>query len=97
MKQQQTILAAAITAAYPETTTRRVILTVRQFNQRNPAFSEAAIRNMVFKADDRQSTKGTIKGNGLIEAGAIVRLGRKVLIDEARFFEWIEAQQRGPQ
>ena len=84
---------AAFNAAYHEIPARRVILTVRHFTHRNPAFTEAAMRNLVFKADERKSTKGIIAGNGLIEAGAIVRIGRKVLIDEARFFDWVEAQQ----
>lgn len=84
--------AAAIKAAYPEIP-RPVYLTVEQFSQRNPAFTPAALRNLIFKADERQSTKGTIPGNGLIEAGAIVRIGRKVLIVESRFFDWVESQQ----
>ena len=33
---------------------------------------------------------GEIKGNGLDKA--IVRVGRKVLIDESKFFEWLAAQ-----
>lgn len=66
-------------------------LTVAQFAERNPAFSESAIRNIVFKADARKSTRGTIPGNGLIECGALLRLGRKVLIHEGRFFQWIES------
>lgn len=72
---------------------RRTLSTVRQFSERNPAFSEAAVRNLVFKADSRHSTKGEIPGNGLIEAGAIVRIGRKVLIDEEAFFAWIDGQK----
>ncbi len=50
------------------------------------------MRNLIFKADSRESTKGTILGNGLIEAGAIIRLGRKVLFDEDAFFVWIDKQ-----
>jgi hypothetical protein len=50
------------------------------------------LRNLIFKADSRESTKGTILGNGLIEAGAIIRLGRKVLFDEDAFFVWIDKQ-----
>lgn len=68
-----------------------VYFTVAQFAARNPAFSESAIRNIVFKADARKSTRGTIPGNGLIERGALLRLGRKVLIHEGRFFQWIES------
>jgi hypothetical protein len=26
---------------------------------------------------------------------ALVRIGRKLLIDEAKFFDWIEQQQKG--
>ena len=91
--QQPSTISAALNAAYHEIPARRVILTVRHFTQRNPAFTAAALRNLIFKADERESTKGKIPGNGLIQAGAIVRLGRKVLVDEARFFDWLEAQQ----
>jgi hypothetical protein len=45
------------------------------------------------RTDPGHSSKGDIPGNGLIEAGAIIRIGRKVLIDEACFFEWVESQQ----
>jgi hypothetical protein len=65
--------------------------TVEQFSNFNPAFTEASLRNLIFKATDRQSTKGLIAGNGLLEAGAIIRIGRKVLIHEERFFKWIES------
>jgi hypothetical protein len=87
--------AAALKAAYPELAPRPVYLTVEQFSQRNEAFTPAALRNLIFKADERESTKGRIPGNGLIQAGAIVRIGRKVLIVESRFFDWVEAQQTG--
>lgn len=93
--QQTSETATALKAAYPAPTPRPVYLTVEQFSQRNPAFTPAALRNLIFKADERQSTKGTIPGNGLIEAGAIVRVGRKVLIVESRFFDWVDAQQIG--
>lgn len=47
---------------------------------------------MVFNADTRKTSKGTIKGNGLLEAGVIRRVGRRVLVNPARFFAWVEAQ-----
>ena len=62
---------------------------VKQFSAKYPAFSEASLRNLIFKAERRHSTKGELEGNGLIEVGAIVRIGRRVLIDEERFFEWV--------
>lgn len=85
----------AIRSAHPEIPPRPAYLTVEQFSERNPAFTTASVRNLVFKADERESTKGRIVGNGLIQAGAIVRVGRKVLIVESRFFDWVEAQQAG--
>ena len=71
----------------------RTLSTVRQFSEKHPAFSQGAIRNLIFLADERKTSKGTIPGNGL--SAALVRIGRKVLIDETRFFEWIDQQQKG--
>ena len=88
------VIAPAIKAAYPDVlSSSNGYATVRQFAERNPAFSEASVRNLVFKADSRESSLGRIPGNGLIEAGAIVRIGRKVLISEQRFFAWVEGQR----
>lgn len=69
--------------------------TVAQFYEIHPAWSQASLRNLVLNASDRVNSRGErIAGNGLAEAGAIVRVGRKVLIDEAAFFRWIAEQQR---
>lgn len=70
-------------------TPSRVVLTVRQFAARHPAFTEAALRNYIFYATPRRSSKGAIPSNGL--ETALIRLGRKVLIDEGRFFTWLDA------
>ena len=75
--------------------TRMRVHTVAQFRVAHPAFTEAALRNLIFKAECRHSSTGEIPGNGLIEAGAIVRIGRKVLIDEDRFFDWVRQQNEG--
>jgi hypothetical protein len=93
--QTQNETSSLLRSAHLSADNRRVVLTVSQFSERNPAFSESALRNLIFKADERLGANGPIPSNGLIEAGAIVRIGRKVLIDEARFFDWIEAQQGG--
>ena len=68
------------------------LYTVEQFATKQVAFTAPALRNLIFKAETRQSTKGEIPGNGLIECGAIVHIGRKVLIDEDRFFDWVRQQ-----
>ena len=38
---------------------------------------------------------GEIAGNGLIEHGAIIRLGRKVLIDGDKFRSWVRVSKGG--
>ena len=44
--------------------------------------TEAAIRARIFNTTDRLNSRGEkINGNGLAATGAIVRLGRKILID----------------
>ncbi len=95
--QQAGEAAAAIRAAHPDLPPPPAVFTVKQFAQRNPSQTEPALRNLIFKAEPRQSTRGEIPGNGLIECGAIIRVGRKVLIDEARFFEWVRRPNRGHQ
>ncbi|MDP2828109.1 MAG: hypothetical protein Q8O37_05840 [Sulfuricellaceae bacterium] len=62
-------------------------LTTKLLAQAEPAFTEAAIRNQVFNAADRQSSKGKISGNGL--APHIRHVGAKVLINHGGFLSWI--------
>ena len=68
------------------------LYTIAQFSSAFPAWTQPALRNLKFKAETRHSTNGKIPGNGLIECGAIVRVGRKVLIDEEQFFDWVRQQ-----
>src|SRR5512135_1395360 len=73
----------------------RDLFTVKQFSERRPAWTPPALRNLILNAEDRVNSRGErIRGNGLIEAGAIVRVGRRVLIDEQAFFYWIAEQQK---
>ena len=52
-----------------------------------------AIRCNVFKADSRLNSRGeTIQGNGLAAHGAIIRRGRRVLIDLDRYGAWLAGQ-----
>jgi hypothetical protein len=64
------------------TPTGRALSTVRQFSERYPAFPPGGLRWLIFNE----------RHNGLCEFGAIVRVGRKVLIDEPRFFSWLDAK-----
>ena len=60
----------------------------------NYPFSQSAMRHLIFCSEDRLNSKGeTIPGNGLAKAGAIIRVGRKVLIELNAFDKWLENQR----
>ena len=50
-----------------------------RFSEKYPDFPIGGIRHLIFHE----------KTNGLAKCGVIVRIGRKVLIDEAKFFDWV--------
>jgi hypothetical protein len=54
--------------------------TVQQFSKRHPAFTVGSLRALIFNSNT----------NGLNESGAVMRINRKVLINEGRFFDWLE-------
>jgi len=56
--------------------------TVKQFCERHPAFNLGGVRHNIFHE----------KTNGLAKSGAIVRNGRRILINEEKFFNWLDAQ-----
>jgi len=89
MSQELSLARDDNATAYRDALCRPVYLTVDQFAERNPAFTRAALRNIIFKAEPRQSSRGEIPGNGLGDTGAIIRLGRRVLMDEAKFLAWV--------
>ncbi len=64
--------------------TQIIYKTVNQFIEEYPAFTTGGIRSLIFNE----------QSNGLSQSGAIVRIGRKVLIDEAKFFGWVQAQNK---
>lgn len=74
---------------------RRRLATVRQTTQAYAGlFTEQGIRDLIFKAEDRFNFRGDrIKGNGLADHGAIVRLGRRVLIDLDGFESWLDSHK----
>src|SRR5437870_506392 len=52
--------------------------------------TQASIRANIFKAEDRINSRGEkIPGNGLAASGAIIRRGRKVLLDLDRYGAWL--------
>lgn len=58
-----------------------MFLTVKQTAAKYPFFSESAIRWLVFRADHSFSL-------------CLLRIGRKVLIDEDLWLKWIESYRR---
>ncbi len=92
-QQQISESSLSIKAAYPDLPPPPPIFTLKQFVVRNPPFTEAALRNIRFKSKDRQSSKGPVKTNGA--ASAFITVGRKVLIDEQAFFDWVRKQSLG--
>ena len=59
-------------------------LTVQQFATKHPAFTLGGLRHQIFNAAT----------NGLAKSGAIVRNGRRVLINEPKYFNWLESQNK---
>ena len=58
--------------------------TVSQHIAKYPAFTVGGLRSLIFNENS----------NGLAKSGAVVRIGRKVLIDENLFFAWVQAQNK---
>ena len=56
------------------------LFTIPQFCERNPAFSPGGIRSALF-----------YRGDLAEQAGAVVRFGRRVLIDETAFLAWVKS------
>ena len=59
-------------------------LSVQQFTKKHQAFTVGGMRSLIFN----EAT------NGLKQSGAIIRIGRKVLIDENLFFCWVQSQNK---
>lgn len=73
----------------------RALRTVEQFCDAYTFKTQAGLRSEILNAEDRVNSRGErIAGNGLAEFGAIVRVGRRVLIDDQAYFRWIAEQQR---
>ncbi|WP_303900774.1 hypothetical protein [Thiohalomonas denitrificans] len=68
------------------------MLSVKQFAEAHPAFTEPALRNLIFESKPRPSSRGTIPGNGF--GPALLRVGRRVLIDEDKFFELLRQHRQ---
>jgi hypothetical protein len=56
-----------------------ILLTVKQLPRQQPGLTEGGIRWAIFNEHN----------NGLAKSGAVVRVGRRVLIDPALFMAWM--------
>lgn len=63
-----------------EVTINPQYLTVNQFTEKQPAFTVGGLRSAIFW-----------KGDELEKAGAIARLGRRVLINESVFLQFVQS------
>ena len=56
-------------------------------------FSKSAMRHLIFQSSGRSNSAGvTIPGNGLDRA--LIRIGRKVLIDLDEFDNWLDSKKQ---
>ena len=84
----------AIHAALAAPATSIRFVTIKQAADLRPAFTEAAFRDIRFKAFDRRNSRSeVIKGNGSGEFGCWIAVGGKVLLDLQAFDRWIESQR----
>ncbi|MFN0318451.1 MAG: hypothetical protein ACKVQA_25780 [Burkholderiales bacterium] len=58
----------------------------------HPWPTPGAWRALIFASKRRHTSRGEIPGNGLIEAGVLRRVGRRVLVNPKAFARWIEAE-----
>lgn len=69
----------------------RAFYTVRQIALRHPGFTVRTLRYWIFNSKERAGWKDRrripIPGNGFDRA--MVRIGRRIYIDEEALFEWI--------
>jgi hypothetical protein len=75
----QNAVREPLTVVAPPVCTRP-LATVPQFSQKHPAFTIGSLRWLLFHRET----------NGLNKA--VVKIGRRVLIDEDRFFDWVNEQ-----
>lgn len=68
--------------------------TIEQTAKVRPIFTPAALRDLKFRAFDRQNSRGEIiKGNGTGAAGVWIQIGRKVLVDLDALDHWIDGHR----
>ncbi|MGZ8174711.1 MAG: hypothetical protein ACXW01_04320 [Methylobacter sp.] len=62
----------------------QTLLNVNQLAAKHQALTVGGVRALIFNEHK----------NGLAKSGAILRIGRKVIVSEERFLAWIESQNK---
>lgn len=60
--------------------TPRVLLTVKQFTEQQPALTTGGVRWDLYNRHT----------NGLLKAGGVIQRGRRVLIDPEKYLSWMQ-------
>lgn len=72
------------------------LVTIRQLSQMkrySAVFTEQRLRALLFAARPRLSARGGyLPANGLYEAGAVVRVGRRIYFDASSFEAWVQSK-----
>lgn len=63
---------------------QRELHSIEQFCSKYKFLTTGSLRWQVFNAES----------TGLAASGAVVRIGKRVFIDEPRYFSWVDAQQK---
>lgn len=70
-------------AECPDRTVEQELYTVDQLARAEPALTVGQIRWLLFNRDE----------NGLVEAGAVVQIGRRVLLRRRNFLRWASSSK----
>lgn len=65
-----------------KTIKERIYCTVNQLSEEEGIHTPGAIRQLIFHEHD----------NGLAKSGAIIRIGRRVIVHKLKWFAWMDAQ-----
>lgn len=68
------------------------ILTVEQLSSMYPVFSISTIRWYIHCSKPRYSSVGKVPANGF--ADCMIRVGRRIYIDESKFITWLQLQNK---
>ena len=68
-----------------------ILLTVRDFSDKHPAFKRSTLRDLIWRSYHPENPRPGLDATGFNLC--VIRLGRKLLLDEAKVFAWLSASQ----